>query len=451
MFKKQRAASAFSVADGQLRTIAATLDAFARGNRAGLGAKERLELVRLGQWVAERTRALAAVLAAEADAEDASMAATGTPLTSWLALTQRLDGREAAGIVLTGRDLTQHARVRRAALAGEIGVRQGRAIVRTLKTLPADLDDRQHLEAARLLLERAETASAGVLAKAGPEVLAQVAPEFAAADPVAAAELRRKRAWTRRSLRFSPDGDGAVHLTASLPELEAAKLKKLVAAYRESDKRRGRDHRDKLAEDRTPEQRNADALIALLADHSRHRCGPKVAGDRPRIVVTISHDLLREQAEQAGLLEDRTEISAGELRRLCCDADLLPVVLGGDSEILDWGTIHRLVPPGLRRALNWRDQGCTFPGCTAPAEHCEAHHIQPWWAGGPTNLDNLVLLCPHHHGLIEPPRFHTSGAPPDRWSIRLGPDGVPEVIPPRRIDASQQPIRHERFQHVRAG
>lgn len=443
MIKNPTSTSGFTAAEAQLRTVVATLDALGQAVRAGLSARERLELVRLGQSVAERTRALAAVLAAEADAEDASMTATGTPLTSWLALTRRLDGREAAGIVFIGRDLTGDDDVRRAALAGDIGVRQGRAIARTLHELPPDLDDRQHLEATGLLLQRAKTASA--------EVLAQGAPELVPDDPVEPAEARRTRAWARRSLRFSPDHDGAVTIAASLPELEAARLKKLIAAYRESDKRRGRDQRDSGAEERTPEQRNADALIALLAEDNRQRRGPKVAGDRPRIVISLSHDLLRQQAEQVGILENGAEISAGELRRLCCDADLLPAVLGGDSDILDRATVRRLVPPGLRTALNWRDQGCCFPGCTAPIEQCEAHHIRPWWAGGPTRLHNLVLLCPHHHVLIEPPRFHTSGTPPDRWTIHLGTDKLPEVIPPLRVDPDRQPIRHERFAQPLAG
>jgi hypothetical protein len=68
------------------------------------------------------------------------------------------------------------------------------------------------------------------------------------------------------------------------------------------------------------------------------------------------------------------------------------------------------------------------------ADACEAHHIEPWWSGGRTALNNLVLLCPHHHALVEPPRFW-SGAPPDRWQVRINDHGLPQIIPPRRLNA----------------
>ena len=129
------------------------------------------------------------------------------------------------------------------------------------------------------------------------------------------------------------------------------------------------------------------------------------------------------------------------LRRLLCDADILPIVLGGPSEILDVGREQRLVTATIRAALNQRDQGCVFPGCDTPPDACHAHHIQPWWNGGTTSLGNLVLLCPHHHGLIEP--SHDPSA--DRWSLHLRPDGVSEIRPPRRVDPRQHPRIHARF------
>ena len=152
---------------------------------------------------------------------------------------------------------------------------------------------------------------------------------------------------------------------------------------------------------------------------------------------------LRDRAEQAGLLDTGTPIAAGDLRRLCCDADLVPAVLGGPSEVLDVGRTQRLVTPPIRRALALRDAGCVFPGCDVPDSACDAHHIVPWWNHGTTALANLVSLCSHHHQLVEPPRFH-SGAPPDRWEVRLHADGTPEVIPPRRADPERRPIRHDR-------
>jgi hypothetical protein len=135
-------------------------------------------------------------------------------------------------------------------------------------------------------------------------------------------------------------------------------------------------------------------------------------------------------------------LPAGVLRRLLCDADLLPAVLGGPSQVLDVGRAQRLVTPSIRAALELRDGGCVFPGCDKPPHACHAHHLQPWWAGGPTALQNLVLVCAHHHGIVEPGHDPTA----DRWRVQLRADGLPEVVPPRRADPGQRPRLHSRFQ-----
>ncbi len=102
------------------------------------------------------------------------------------------------------------------------------------------------------------------------------------------------------------------------------------------------------------------------------------------------------------------ELSSGEplavsvARRMACDADIFPAVLGGASVVLDLGRSHRLVNRSQRRALGIRDRGCTETTCTAPPEWCDAHHVIDWYGPrrGPTDLDNLVLLCRYHHSLL---------------------------------------------------
>ena len=157
------------------------------------------------------------------------------------------------------------------------------------------------------------------------------------------------------------------------------------------------------------------------------------------MVVTIGLDALRSGLGMGTLCSSGECLSAGDIRRLACDADIIPAVLGGDSQILDLGRGSRLFTGSTRQLLVLRDQGCVFPGCNAPPTVCEGHHITPWWAGGTTALSNLVLLCPHHHGVVEPPRFWEL-PPPDRWEVRLNHDGRPEFIPPRRRDPDRQPI-----------
>lgn len=155
-----------------------------------------------------------------------------------------------------------------------------------------------------------------------------------------------------------------------------------------------------------------------------------MAGQRPSVVTTMDEQSLRERAEQAGLLPHGALVSAGELRRLLCDAQLTPVVLGTASEPLDVGRTHRLVTPAIRKAVTLRDGGCIFPNCHQPQTRCEAHHVIPWWAGGPTSTENLVLLCPHHHAVVEPDRFNPRA---DQWRVEFHPKTrKPTVRPPQR-------------------
>jgi HNH endonuclease len=75
-------------------------------------------------------------------------------------------------------------------------------------------------------------------------------------------------------------------------------------------------------------------------------------------------------------------------------AALLPPILGGaPTQPLEVGRTTRVVQPAQRVALAVRDGGGVFPGCDRPLAWCEAHHIQHWLDGGPTDLANLALLC----------------------------------------------------------
>ncbi len=119
--------------------------------------------------------------------------------------------------------------------------------------------------------------------------------------------------------------------------------------------------------------------------------------------------------------DDGLDLAPSVVRRLACDADLIPIALGTHGEVLDVGRTQRLVTTALWRALVCRDAHCAFPGCTRPPVMCHAHHIIHWADGGHTKLTNLVLLCGQHHRTIH----HTP------WEVRLNPDdGRPEFLPP---------------------
>ncbi|WP_237563227.1 HNH endonuclease signature motif containing protein [Arthrobacter sp. H-02-3] len=131
-------------------------------------------------------------------------------------------------------------------------------------------------------------------------------------------------------------------------------------------------------------------------------------------------------------------VTASTVRKIACDADIIPVLLGGEGRILDIGRASRIFPPHLRKALIARDLGCAFPGCTIPAPWCEAHHITYWSRGGTTGTENGALLCSHHHHLIHK----------EAWTIRLR-TGVPWFIPPPHIDPGQKPRRNHYFTPAR--
>jgi hypothetical protein len=184
-------------------------------------------------------------------------------------------------------------------------------------------------------------------------------------------------------------------------------------------------------EERSNRQRLADAAIEMA--RRALATGPAAAREvRPVVIARFDRDVLVEQlrivdAEITGV----GPVPAATARRLACDCDVLPVVLGGKREVLDLGRSARLPNRAVRRALLARDIGCRWVGCDRPHEWCEAHHIVEWETGGVTALWNLVLLCSRHHHMVHEGGWRLTGTA-DRITIRR-PDGtVFHCDPPHR-------------------
>lgn len=164
-------------------------------------------------------------------------------------------------------------------------------------------------------------------------------------------------------------------------------------------------------------------------------------GERIALTVTLDFATLRQQLDDKvralALLGDSTWIRPETARMLACDADLIPMVLGSRSEVLDVGRRTRIVPLGIRRAVVQRDRHCAHPGCRRKARKCQAHHIVHWADDGETALDNLVLLCSYHHSLV-----HRSG-----WEIVMT-DGLPHFVPPAWLDPLRTPRHNRAWQAV---
>jgi hypothetical protein len=178
-----------------------------------------------------------------------------------------------------------------------------------------------------------------------------------------------------------------------------------------------------------------DVARAFLNSAPEDRSGE----DRHLVVVHVDADLLTDPATSEREPE-RKDVPAGTptargavchiqgvgsvepatAARLACDATLLGAITNAAGEVLALGRTRRLVSRAQRRALTIRDRMCCYPGC-AQTRHLEAHHVIPWAAGGPTDLDNLILLCRWHHTAV-----HEGGITIDRspngWEFTL-PDG----------------------------
>ncbi|GLZ28995.1 HNH endonuclease [Lentzea sp. NBRC 105346] len=181
---------------------------------------------------------------------------------------------------------------------------------------------------------------------------------------------------------------------------------------------------------RTLAERQGDAFAELIDLMLRADVMPEHGGETVTMAVTVSYEDLKANVGSA-VLDSQERIPVKQLRRLACDAGIIPIVLSGRSQPLNVGRKARLFNTGLRRALVARDRGCAFPGCNRPPRHCEGHHIKPWFEGGKTSLHNGVLLCRRHHDLI-----HHSD-----WEVKLR-NGIPYFIPPAFLDPLRQPRRN---------
>ncbi|MDV8148831.1 HNH endonuclease signature motif containing protein [Arthrobacter sp. B10-11] len=201
---------------------------------------------------------------------------------------------------------------------------------------------------------------------------------------------------------------------------------------------------------RTRPQQLLDGLVGACKVVLTTDSLPAAGGMRPQVMVTIDYrDLLQrldrpDSVESSGtgtsaipgtgLFTFTGPVTASTVRKIACDADIIPVLLGSQGRVLDIGRTTRIFPPHIRKAITARDQGCAFPGCSIPAPWCEAHHITYWSHGGATSTDNGTLLCSHHHHLIHK----------EQWHIQVK-TGIPWFIPPPHIDPHQKPQRNRYF------
>jgi hypothetical protein len=313
---------------------------------------------------------------------------------------------------------------------GAIAIAGARRIADTLEKVAATSDSDTVCALESVLVGYAPTLTGRELRKLCSQAVDRADPD--------GAEPREDELRRRSGIRVINGRDGLITWIVTMHPEAAGFLTTAVdarTAPRRQPTFRPDDELDLLIEhdDRTLAQQRLDALVSIGRD-SLLRDDGDVAGTAVTMVVNIDYDTLVSGIGAATIDGIDTPISAATARRLACDAEVLPRVFGGPSEKLDLGRTERLFSRAQRRAIAYRDGGCTWPGCTAPPGWCEVAHIVAWLLGGPTDLDNGILLCPFHHR-----RFDRDG-----WGFEWR-DGMPWFIPPPWLDSTGSPRRGGRL------
>nr|WP_314143518.1 DUF222 domain-containing protein [uncultured Rhodococcus sp.] len=403
----------------------------------------------------------------------------------WLTSTTLLSPSKATKIVALARGLKNFPDIADAVNTGVMSVDHAALILTFAETPPKDLPEEGRVMARTAMI----AAATGPEARTGRirAAITKLEDEFGGKTPP-------PENTDRNELFASKTLNG--RLVAKM-DLDAVTGEKLLTAL--SPLTEPRPAADGTPDDRSPARRRADAFGYILDQYLASSDRPIEGGERPHLNLHISlRDLtdLRDSADVDDIADDENTRTADEFdddgvdpvdintgqpghpdtedgsdpppaaergayrdlfgdgtsvgwlpwmgplsrntsRQLACDCVLTAIVMDENGNPLNLARTARTVTAKQRKALTARDHGCAFPGCGKPAAWTEGHHIWHWADGGPTDMNNLVLLCGFHHRLI-----HHSD-----WEVFIGTDNHPWFIPPATVD----PYRQPRPSHARAG
>lgn len=374
-------------------------------------------------------------------------------------VTHACGGRRGSGpaAVRLARRLERHPVVADALRAGRLSRVKAQIVVAAVDRLPQDPALRE--QAVTVLLDEAGRLSADDLERAGRRIMEVVDPDGVEAQAERDLERTERSAHLNRSFRLGFDGLGGGAGSFHGPKEDLLLLTTVLLALAKPQPAEpgscggeagcsdlackagghsGRDLRDHGA-------RMFDALIQLARTAQAAGVVPESHGGVPQVVVTMDIDDLKDGVGEAATTLGE-ELDPATVRRMACDADLIPGVLGADGALLDVGRAQRLVTAAIWIALVVRDQHCAFPGCRRPPIMCHAHHIRHWIDGGDTCLDNLVLLCGTHHRIIHGTPWRVRLDPADRRPVFRAPGSDQWIRDPGASSPGDPPgdLRHQR-------
>lgn len=359
-------------------------------------AQALLDLARLeAQVAAMKLRVLSCAddVAAQAGARDAG---------AWLAHEARLDrGPVRRDGELATALAERWTRVEAALAHGGLNLAQARVCADVLAELPDDLDDTLRDAVEEQLVVLAEQWPPKELKSLGRKILEAIDPAVAEAHEAKKLDDEERRASESMSLRRHRLGNGVTRIVANLPDHVANRLATYLDAFTSPRHRRAGRAAEPPAsspESRGPAHLQRGRAFAALLEHLDPAALPTHGGDATTVIITIGLAELRAQLAAGDVIgHDVARLSASQVRRLACNAELIPAVLGTQGDVLDLGRASRLFSRAQRKALRIRDQRCRAEGCDAPVSWTEMHHKDPWARGGPTDLDNGICLCSFHH------------------------------------------------------
>jgi hypothetical protein len=364
-------------------------------------------------------------LSAEADARRVADETAHTGTDAWLAqLTGDTRQALAGGLRIARLLQEKYDATREAFAAGRLRLPQVRVIVDAAEQAPPEATPEQVRAAEELLVARAT----GDASRSGRPVdarrLRQVARRMF--DPVdreladrheaiiLGRETRSAEAETFFALH--DNGNGTFSGRFLIPELHGQLLRHALDRLT-SPRRLSRDRAGTLVTDPTALGTDTGANIyevrgAAFLELVEHLPTTGHGPNSTELLVTVELDALMSGLGTAGL-DTGVRITAGDARRLACEAGLVPAVLGGPSVPLDLGRRRRLHDGNQRRALALVHDTCAIAGCDRPVAWCEIHHLRPWSRGGRTDMASAIPACGHHHRRAHDPH----------WDLRRRSDG----------------------------
>jgi hypothetical protein len=412
-------------------TVQASIDALMPCSLTGLSQDELLAVVRQLETARRQLEAFDSVLIPELESRNLPGKFMMRSTSALLAGLLNLPTSEASARVRQAQHLGTRQTptgqqlppllpaTARARAAGAITTAHATVIIRTIGKLPTTVPVEEVTTAEAFLVEQAQILDSATLRGVARQLLDTLNPDGTLADD----------GWQRRHryLTCTPSGDGMYRLNADL-DSETATLAMAVLHSLAAPQPSENGDRD----ERSAGQRMHDAFRAVLKLALRAGELPRSGGVPATVLITMTAEQFESRTGLASTSFGQ-KITVDRALRIADQASVAWVVHDSVGGVLNYGTTQRLASGSQTLALIARDGGCTFPGCTAPPEWTERHHIVPWSQGGRTDLDNLCLLCDWHHDRID------SGG----WRVIMQ-AGVPSFVPPAWLDPAQRPRRNQR-------